>query len=123
MRWIVDYARSDSNALGHDWLGCEHLLLGLLHQDDPAARLLASDGITLDNARAELVRTVGRRHEPTSRASPFTDDAKRVMEAAEREAALDNSDYVEPMHLLHALVAEPDGTHITVLKRLRQRLG
>jgi ATP-dependent Clp protease ATP-binding subunit ClpC len=123
MFWIVNDARSESNALGHDWLGCEHLLLGLLHRDNPAGQELASDGVTLDNVRAELIRTVGRRGEPTTTVSPFTMAAERVMDSAERGAALDNSEHVEPTHLLHALLLEPDGTHITVLKRLRQGGG
>ena len=118
---IVNQARSESNSLGHDWLGCEHLLLGLLHQHDPAAGELAAEGIAVEDARAEVVRIVGARNEPTTTIAPFTRDAERVMEAAEREASLDDSAEVEPMHLLHALLAEPDGTHITVLKRLHDR--
>lgn len=118
---IVNQARSESNSLGHDWLGCEHLLLGLLNVDDPAVRELTADGITVDDARAEVVRVIGAGAERTTAIAPFTTGAERVMEAAEREASLDNSAQVQPVHLLHALLAEPDGTHITVLKRLRGR--
>jgi hypothetical protein len=107
---IVNEARFESNSLGHDWFGCEHLLLGLLHLDDPAAQGLTAHGITLDDARAEVVRLVGARAEPTTTVAPFTRDAERVMEAAGREASLDNRTAVEPMHLLHALLAESDGT-------------
>jgi ATP-dependent Clp protease ATP-binding subunit ClpA len=121
MFMIFNQARSESNSLGHDWLGCEHLLLGLLHQDDPAARELTAEGIALEDARAEVVRIVGVRNEPNTTIAPLTRDAERVIEAAQREASLDDSAQVQPMHLLHALLAEPDGTHLAVLKRLYER--
>jgi ATP-dependent Clp protease ATP-binding subunit ClpC len=120
---IVNQARFESNSLGHDWLGCEHLLLGLLHQDDPAARQLTAEGITVEDTRAEVVRIVGARDEPTSTIAPFTRDAERVMEAAERQASLDDSAHVEPLHLLQALLADPDGTHIAVLSACTTELA
>lgn len=118
---LFNLARSEANALGHNWVGCEHLLLGLLHEDGgDAARCLAEEGISLGDARAEVVRQIGRREQAVTTISPLSPGAERVLEASEKEAALGGDPHVEPMHLLYALLGEFEGVHISVLRKLHR---
>jgi ATP-dependent Clp protease ATP-binding subunit ClpA len=116
-REAVVRAQEASRELGHDWVGCEHLLLGLVEDEGAAGQVLAGVGLTTKEATAEIVRLVGRREGTTEEQAPFTPRAKRVLERSLREALELDSPQINTGHLLLALVSETDGAHCTVLRR------
>jgi ATP-dependent Clp protease ATP-binding subunit ClpC len=110
-------ASDESRALGHDHIGTEHLLLGLLReQEGLAARVLAGLGITSDEIRALVLRVVGRGDEPAATSQiPFTPHAKHALELALREALSLGHNYVGTEHLLLGLAHANDGVAMRVL--------
>lgn len=116
-------ARAESDALGHNWVGCERLLLPFLHDEDSEfARESADAGITLQTTRSELERLAGPRDKPTETISLYSPRLNRVLEQAERVAALSRSETLEPDHLLEALFAEDeDAAFMIVLRTVHRR--
>ena len=109
-RQVVVLAQEEARTLKHDHVGPEHLLLGLLReQQGLAARVLGSLGITLEQVRGEVVRIVGVGNDPELAQIPFTPDAKRVLELSLRESLPLGHNYIGTEHLLLALVSLPDG--------------
>jgi ATP-dependent Clp protease ATP-binding subunit ClpC len=114
---VLNLARAEADALGHNWVGCEHLLLALLHdQESEFTRECADAGITLETTRAELERMAGPRDKPITTVIPSSPRLNRVLEQAER-AALSRSETLDPDHLLEALFAEDQ--HAAFLIALR----
>jgi ATP-dependent Clp protease ATP-binding subunit ClpC len=98
-------AQDEARALRHNYIGTEHLLLGLLReQRGLAARVLGSLAITSEEARAQLVRIVGQGDEVVTGQIPFTARAKKVLELALREALSLGHDYIGTEHLLLGLL-------------------
>jgi Clp amino terminal domain, pathogenicity island component len=115
-RQVVVLAQEEARTLKHNYIGTEHLLLGLLReQEGLAARALESLGITVEGVRAEIVRTVGSGEEVTSGQIPFTPRAKKVLELALREALSLGHDYIGTEHILLGLVRENDGVATRIL--------
>src|ERR1022692_2486061 len=86
-RQVVVLAQEEARTLKHDYIGTEHILLGLLReQEGLAARVLEHFGITLQDARENVVGIVGHGEEVTSGQIPFTPRAKKVLELSLREA-------------------------------------
>jgi ATP-dependent Clp protease ATP-binding subunit ClpC len=88
-RHVVAFAQVEARTLKHDYIGTEHILLGLLREEKGlAARVLESLDITVERARAQVTRIAGRgaEDEGTSEEIPFTPRAKKVLELALREA-------------------------------------
>ena len=116
---VVVYAQEESHTLGHDYIGTEHILLGLVReQEGLAARVLASLGLTLEPVRAEVIRLTARGQEPSTgqgRQIPFTPRAKKVLEVALREALSLGHNYIGTEHLLLALTREGDGVAARIL--------
>ena len=109
-------AQDESRALRHDYIGTEHLLLGLLReQTGLAARVLDSLGLTLDEVRAQVARIVGRGAEVTSGQIPFTPRAKKVLELALRGALSLGHNYIGTEHILLGLVRENEGVAARIL--------
>ncbi len=105
--------------LGHNYIGTEHLLLGLLREEEGlGAQALESFGLTLDGVRAQLVGIVGRGTEPSSGQIPFTPRAQRVLELALREALSLGHNNIGTEHLLLAVVSEQDGVAVRILTEL-----
>jgi ATP-dependent Clp protease ATP-binding subunit ClpC len=101
------FADEEMRSFGHVWLGTEHLLLGVLHdQDSAAAAALRALGIELMIARAAVLRALGRGEQRPEGQVPFTEPAVRALKLAAAQAG---GRMVEPEHILLALVAEPDG--------------
>ena len=102
-RQVVVLAQEEARnpELKPNYIGTEHMLLGLLHEEEGiAARVLASLGITVERVRAQLVRIVGVGEEPTAGQIPFTPRAKKVLEGALTEALELGYNYVGTEHLL-----------------------
>ncbi|MFZ0040093.1 MAG: Clp protease N-terminal domain-containing protein [Solirubrobacteraceae bacterium] len=110
-RQVVVLAQEEARTLKHNSIGTEHLLLGLLReQEGLAARVLESLGITIDAARADVVRIVHSGETATSGQIPFTPRAKKVLELALDEALTLGHNYIGTEHLLLGLtrVAQKD---------------
>ncbi|HTA96434.1 MAG TPA: P-loop NTPase fold protein [Solirubrobacteraceae bacterium] len=106
-RQVIVLAREEAGALNYDYIGTEHILLGLLReQEGLAARALESLGITLDRVRAQVLQIVGPGEEVTSGQIPFTPLAKKVLERALQEALILGDNYVGTEHILLGLTRE-----------------
>jgi ATP-dependent Clp protease ATP-binding subunit ClpA len=115
-RQVVVHAQDEARALGHAYIGTEHLLLGLLREEEGlAARVLDSLDITLDEVRAQVGLVVGRGEEVSSGQIPFTPSVKKVLELALREALSLGHNYIGTEHILLGLVDEPDGVAVRIL--------
>jgi len=112
----VVYAQEEARVLRHSYIGTEHILLGLLReQEGLAARVLESLGISFDRTRGQVVRIVGSGEEVTSGQIPFTPRAKKVLELALREALSLSHDYIGTEHILLGLVRENEGVAARIL--------
>jgi hypothetical protein len=119
-RQVVVLAQEEARTLGHDWLGTEHLLLGLVREREGlASRVLAHLGVTVEQVRAHVVRAVGAREgEHRAGQIPFTPEAKKVLERALREALSLGHNYIGTEHLLLALTREREGLAARILREL-----
>jgi ATP-dependent Clp protease ATP-binding subunit ClpA len=96
--------------LRHDYIGTEHLLLGLLRdQETLAARVLSSLDVSLAEVRAQVVLIIGQGDDSATGQIPFTTRAKKVLELSLREAQRIGDNYIETEHLLLGLVREKEG--------------
>ena len=109
-------AHEEANGLKHDYLGTEHILLGLLRDPEGfAARVLGSLDLTVERVRGEVVRMVGLGQEAVPGQIPFTPKAKRALELADREAIGLGHNYIGTEHILLGLVALNDGVAERIL--------
>jgi ATP-dependent Clp protease ATP-binding subunit ClpC len=117
-RRVVVLAQEEARMLEHNYIGTEHLLLGLIHEGDGvAAKALRALDVDLDTLRREVEALVGRGQQPTSGHIPFTPQAKRVLELALRESVQLGHDYIGTEHLLLGLVREGEGPAAQVLQQ------
>ena len=115
-RQVVVLAQEEARELRHNYIGGEHILLGLLReQEGLAARVLESLDITLERVRGQVVRIVGSGEEVTPGQIPFTPRAKKVFELALREALHLGHDYIGTEHILLGLVRENEGVAARIL--------
>jgi ATP-dependent Clp protease ATP-binding subunit ClpC len=117
-RQVVGLAQDEARALRHDYIGSEHILLGLLREEQEeglAARVLGSLGITWEEVRAKVVRIVGQGDEAVTEQIPFTERAKKVLELALREALSLGHGYIGTEHILLGLVRENEGVAARIL--------
>jgi ATP-dependent Clp protease ATP-binding subunit ClpC len=122
-RRAVVLAQEEAASLNHHYIGTEHLLLGLLREDEgAAARALASADIALAPAREEVEVIIGRGQQAPSGHIPFTPRSKKCLELSLREALQLDHDYIGTGHLLLGLIGEGHGVAITVLDRLGANL-
>ena len=118
-RRVVVLAQEEARLLRHDYIGTEHLLLGLIHEGDSvAARALESLEVTLDAVRGEIEEIMGASSSVPQGHIPFTPRAKKVLELSLREARSLGSDYIGPEHILLGLLREREGVGVQVLVRL-----
>jgi hypothetical protein len=130
-RATVVAAQSEARKLSHNYIGTEHILLGLLRDDDSAAaRALAEAGVPVEQARARIHELVPRGTETPGGHIPFTPRAKGSLEAALREARRLRHDFIGPEHLLLGLMLEGEGTAARALAeagaditRVREAVG
>jgi ATP-dependent Clp protease ATP-binding subunit ClpC len=100
-RQVVVLAQDEARALKHNYIGTEHLLLGVLRERDGlGGRVLDSLDVTLEEARAQVLRIIGEGDVVTSGLIPFTPRAKKVLELALREALALDHDYIGTEHVL-----------------------
>ena len=118
-RRVIVLAQQEARLLSHNYIGTEHLLLGLLADGGgTAARALESLGVTLDAARDQVREIVGEGQQTLTGHIPFTPRAKKVLELSLREALNLGDDHIGTEHLLLGLLAEADGVGAQVVARL-----
>jgi len=118
-RRVVVLAQEEARTLDHDYIGTEHILLGLIREGDGyAARSLESLGISLDAVRQQVQEIIGRGQQAPSGHIPFTPRAKKVLELSLRESLQLGHNYIGTEHMLLGLLREGDGVAAQVLVRL-----
>src|ERR1700753_223423 len=115
-RQVVVFAQEEPRTLKRNYIGPDHILLGLLREEEGlAARVLESLDIPVERVRAQVVRIVGSGEEVTSGQIPFTPRAKKVLELALREALSLGHNYIGTEHILLGLVRENEGVAARIL--------
>jgi len=115
-RHAVVLAQDEARSLRHDYIGTEHLLLGLLREEDGvAARVLADLDVGLNGVRTEVVRIIGEGDVVRQGQIPFTPRAKKVLELALREALSLGHNYIGTEHVLLAVAREKEGVAVQAL--------
>src|SRR5437764_8092442 len=123
-RRVVVVAQEEARLLDHNYIGTEHLLLGLIHEGEGlAAVTLTSLNITLDDVRAEVLDMIGRGPETPQGHIPFTPRTHKVLELALREALQLGHNYIGTEHILLGLIREGDGVAAQVLVKLGAELN
>jgi ATP-dependent Clp protease ATP-binding subunit ClpC len=114
---VVVLAQEEARALKHNYIGTEHILLGLLREEEGlAARVLESLDVTVEEVRAQVARIIGPGDEPiVSGQIPFTPRAKKVLELSLREALSLKHNYIGTEHILLGLVRENEGVAARIL--------
>ncbi len=115
-RIVIVVAQEEARRLQHDYIGTEHILMGLLREEEGvAAQVLASLGVTEELARAQIVKVVGTGDDVSSNQIPFTPRAKEVLEHSLRQSLSLGHDYIGTEHILLGVVAEGEGVAMRVL--------
>src|SRR5512136_1147950 len=118
-RRVVFFAQEEAGRLGENYVSTEHLLLGLVRENDSvAARILDRLGVSLGRIRSEIERQVARGDGQLGREMQLTPRAKRVIDLAYDEARQLNNNYIGTEHLLLGLVREGEGLAGRVLTKL-----
>jgi ATP-dependent Clp protease ATP-binding subunit ClpC len=112
-------AQEEARLLNHNFIGTEHILLGLIHEGEGvAAKALESLGISLEAVREKVEETIGPAGSSTTGSPPFTPRAKKVLELSLREALQLGHNYIGTEHMLLGLVREGEGVAAQVLVSL-----
>lgn len=115
-RQVVVLAQDEARALQHNYIGTEHILLGLLREEDGlATRLLEPFGFRVEDVRVEVDRIAGQGDEIGGGQIPFTQHARRVLDLAVREALALNHTYVGTEHILLSLMSVREGRAAEIL--------
>jgi hypothetical protein len=118
-RRVVVLAQEEARLLNHNYIGTEHILLGLAHEGQGiAAKALESRGISLERVRVEVEEIVARGQVPPTGHIPFTPRAKKVLELSLREAIQLACNYIGTEHILLGLIREGEGVAAQVLVKL-----
>jgi hypothetical protein len=118
-RRVVVLAQEEARRLNHNYIGTEHVLLGLANEDEGVAgRALESFGVSLERARAEVAEMVGVGQTVPTGHIPFTPEAKKVLELSLREALQMGHSYMGTAHILLGVVREGDGVGAQILVKL-----
>lgn len=112
-------AQEESRRLGHNFVGAEQILLGLIGEGTGvAAQILKSSGITLKDARIEVEKNIGRGVDPVSIEIPFTVGAKRILELSWDVSKELGKNYISSKHLLLGLIRNGDSVALEVVEAL-----
>jgi len=118
-RRVVVLAQEEARLLNHNYIGTEHILLGLIREGEGvAAKALESLGISLDAVRQQVERIIGQGQQAPSGHIPFTPRAKKVLELSLREAQQLGHNYIGTEHILLGLIREGSGVAAQVLVKL-----
>src|ERR1700678_3850437 len=122
-RRVVVLAQEEARMLNHNYIGTEHILLGLIHEGEGvAAKSLESLGISLEGVRSQVEEIIGQGQQAPSGHIPFTPRAKKVLELSLREALQLGHNYIGTEHILLGLIREGEGVAAQVLVKLGAEL-
>src|SRR5213082_3402577 len=122
-RRVVVLAQEEARILNHNYIGTEHILLGLIHEGEGvAAKALESLGISLEGVRQQVEEIIGQGQQAPSGHIPFTPRAKKVLELSLREALQLGHNYIGTEHILLGLIREGEGVAAQVLVKLGAEL-
>ncbi|MBD5829746.1 NDP-hexose 4-ketoreductase [Janibacter melonis] len=123
-RRVVVLAQEEARLLNHNYIGTEHILLGLIHEGEGvASKALESLGISLEQVREQVQDIIGPGQQAPSGHIPFTPRAKKVLELSLREALQLGHNYIGTEHILLGLIREGEGVAAQVLVKLGADLG
>ena len=123
-RRVVVLAQEEAKMLNHNYIGTEHILLGLIHEGEGvAAKALESLDISLDAVRQQVQDIIGQGQQSPTGHIPFTPRAKKVLELSLREALQLGHSYIGTEHILLGLIREGEGVAAQVLVKLGADLG
>src|SRR3954452_19647559 len=118
-RRVVVLAQEEARMLNHNYIGTEHILLGLIHEGEGvAAKALESLSISLDGVREQVQEIIGQGQQAPSGHIPFTPRAKKGLELSLREALQLGHNYIGTEHILLGLIREGEGVAAQVLVKL-----
>lgn len=118
-RRVIVLAQEEARGLNHNYIGTEHILLGLIHEGEGvAAKALESMGISLEAVRQEVEEIIGQGTEPPVGHIPFTPRAKKVLELSLREGLQMGHKYIGTEFLLLGLIREGEGVGNSVRRRI-----
>ena len=118
-RRVVVLAQEEARMLNHNYIGTEHILLGLIHEGEGvAAKALESLGISLEGVREQVEEIIGQGQTAPAGHIPFTPRAKKVLELSLREALQLGHNYIGTEHILLGLIREGEGVAANVLQKL-----
>src|ERR1700748_3715622 len=118
-RRVVVLAQEEARLLNHNYIGTEHILLGLIHEGEGvAAKALESLNISLEAVRSQVEEIIGQGGSSPSGHIPFTPRAKKVLELSLREALQLGHNYIGTEHILLGLIREGEGVAAQVLVKL-----
>lgn len=118
-RRVVVLAQEEAKRLNHNYIGTEHLLLGLIREGEGiAARVLQANHVNLETVRAQIVETIGKGSSQPSGHIPFTPKAKKVLELSLREALQLSHNYIGTEHILLGLARETEGVAAKILLKM-----
>ena len=118
-RRVVVLAQDEARGLNHNYIGTEHILLGLIHEGQGVgAKALESLGISLQAVRAQVEELIGQGQQAPSGHIPFTPRAKKIMELSLRKSLQLGHNYIGTEHILLGLIREGDGVAAQVLVKL-----
>jgi ATP-dependent Clp protease ATP-binding subunit ClpC len=122
-RRVVVLAQEEARLLNHNYIGTEHILLGLIHEGEGvAAKAIEEMGISLESVRSQVVEIIGQGAQAPSGHIPFTPRAKKVLELSLREALQLGHNYIGTEHILLGLIREGEGVAAQVLQKLGAEL-
>jgi hypothetical protein len=123
-RRVVVLAQEEARMLNHNYIGTEHLLLGLIHEGEGvAAKALEALDISLNAVRLQVEEIIGEGQSPPTGHIPFTPRAKKILELSLREALQLNHNYIGTEHILLGMVREAEGVAAQVLQKLGANLS
>lgn len=123
-RRVVVLAQEEARLLNHNYIGTEHILLGLIHEGEGvASKALEGLGISLESVREQVQEIIGQGQQAPSGHIPFTPRAKKVLELSLREALQLGHNYIGTEHILLGLIREGEGVAAQVLVKLGADLG
>jgi ATP-dependent Clp protease ATP-binding subunit ClpC len=120
-RRVVAVAQDESRRLNHNYIGSEHVLLALIHEEGAAGQVLKTLGVSLEAARREVEEILGPGRTPPTLHIPFTPQVKKALERAFREARDLGDDYISTQHILLGVIREGEGFAAQILRRLGVR--
>ena len=123
-RCVIVLAQEEARTLQHNYIGTEHLLLGLIREGEGvAAKALAAKGVTLEDTRKQVEEMIGKGNAAPNGHIPFTPHAKQVLELSLREALQLGHSYIGTEHILLGLIREGEGVGTQVLIKMDVDLG